>query len=307
MFIKSRAEYDAEKLKAKTDKETVYLSADLQKVVLLPRMPSYKKCIFTTRLITFNMTFAPIGDFGVHHNIKALGLLWHEEIMGRKDEDITSAYWKMFFSRQFRDILRFVIWADNCGGQNKCWTLFTMLVLVVTITHVEQVTLKYFTVGHSFMSADNFHRNVEKEMKAMDKVYDFDDFIKCVENVGIAQILDFTDFYNFESGLSEGKASKTSRPLLANVKEVEFRKGSLNMFYKCFEDDEFREANFLKAKTKKSISDMPLRRTEKRGICEKKKSEILKNLSTVFPATRRSFFENLLVNDDSVDLMTERE
>ena len=179
----------------------------------------------------------------------------------------------------------------------------------MTITHVDRVTLKYFVVGHSFMSADNFHRMVEKEMKAMDKVYDFDDFIKCVENVGNAQVLDFTDFYDFQNGLSrEGKASKESRPILADVnKEVEFRKGSLNMYFKCFDDDEFREANFLKAKTKKYIKDMPAQRTEKRGITEKKKSEILKNLAPLFPATRRPFFKNLHVNNNSKDLMTERE
>ena len=45
---------------------------------------------------------------------------------------------------------------------------------------IEKVTLKYFTVGHSFMSADNFHSSVEREMKKMDKVYDFNDFIQCV-------------------------------------------------------------------------------------------------------------------------------
>ena len=76
----------------------------------------------------------------------------------------------------------YAIWVDNCGGQNKCWTLYTMMVGLVNSQEsmIENVTLKYFTVGHSFMSADNFHSSVEREMKKMDKVYDFNDFIQCV-------------------------------------------------------------------------------------------------------------------------------
>ena len=82
---KAREEYTKDKERASSDTSTLYLSSGLQKVILLPRVPGYKSSIFTSRLITFNMTFALIG-------------------------------------------LR-VIWAGNCGGQNKCWTLYTMLML----------------------------------------------------------------------------------------------------------------------------------------------------------------------------------
>ena len=74
------------------------------------------------------------------------------------------------------------------------------------------------------MNADNFCSMVEKEMKAMDKFYDFDDFIKCVDAVGNAQVLKPQNFHNYESGLNGGKALKTSRPILAHVKGVEFAK-----------------------------------------------------------------------------------
>ena len=87
----SRQDYVADNELATTDNSTVFLSADLQKVVLLPRMPGYKKCIFTSRLIAFNMTFAPIGK---KNSSKAQGVLWHQSICGRKD--IFSAFIKCF-------------------------------------------------------------------------------------------------------------------------------------------------------------------------------------------------------------------
>ena len=103
-----------------------------------------------------------------------------------------------------------------------------MLVQVVNSTHLHKVTLKYFTVGHSFMSADNFHHGVEN---AMDKVYDFEDFVKCVSEVGEVSVMQPTNFYSFQNGLSESQASKKSRALLADVYTVEFRQGSLDMHF----------------------------------------------------------------------------
>ena len=279
----SRQDYETDKKTATSDKSTVFFSVDLQKVVLLPRLPGYKKCIFTSRLITFNMTFAPIGVQGKCNSSKAQGILWHEAICGRRDKDITSAYYKMFCSPLYRNYKNYVIWVDNCGGQNKCWTLYTMLVkLLNTYSHIDKITLKYFTVGHSFMSADNFHRSVEKEMKAMDKVFDFHDFTKCVANVCDAVVMTHKDFYDFVRGLSEGKASKLSRPYLSDVYIAEFRRGSMKMYYKLHNDDSFKDADFLKRNVKKSIKIMPpQQQQQEQGIKSKKKETILKNLSSL--------------------------
>ncbi|KAI4790401.1 hypothetical protein KUCAC02_034655, partial [Chaenocephalus aceratus] len=48
----------------------------------------------------------------------------------------------------------------------------------------EDITLKFFQPGHTFMSADSFHHGVEQEMKSRPGgvVYDFDDFLSVVGN-----------------------------------------------------------------------------------------------------------------------------
>ena len=65
-FVLHKNRYDAARELYKSDavkssSDTKYMSVDLQKVILLPRLPGYKVAIFTPRLITFNQTFAPLG------------------------------------------------------------------------------------------------------------------------------------------------------------------------------------------------------------------------------------------------------
>ena len=59
------------------------------------------------------MTFAPIGLRGRDHPSKALWVLLHEAISGRKDENISSAYLKAFSFANFQDFYEWVIWAGR--------------------------------------------------------------------------------------------------------------------------------------------------------------------------------------------------
>ena len=61
-----------------TDKITV--SVEMQKVIMLPRLPGIKEAIFCKCLVVFNETFAPTGKKA---NMKPVGILWHETIEGR--------------------------------------------------------------------------------------------------------------------------------------------------------------------------------------------------------------------------------
>lgn len=57
-------------------------SVDLQKIVMLPRLPGFKSACFTRRLVSFHETFAPIGKYC--SRLKTHSFLWHEEISGKK-------------------------------------------------------------------------------------------------------------------------------------------------------------------------------------------------------------------------------
>ena len=47
-----------------------------------------------------------------------------------------------------------------------------------------QSLFKYFEPGHTFMSADNFHHQVERRMRQKKNVEDFQDFVDVVSTCG---------------------------------------------------------------------------------------------------------------------------
>ena len=58
------------------------------------------------------------------------------------------------------------------------------------------------------MSADSFQYLVEKKAMKMYNLYDFQNFMKCVLNVGRAVNMNPEDFYKWEKQLSKGKIPK---------------------------------------------------------------------------------------------------
>lgn len=73
---------------------------------------------------------------------------------------------------------------------------------------LESLTVKYFEPGHTFMSADSFHHNVEKSLKKMGKVNDFQDVVSAVGNaskhVNIIE-MQLNNFFDWIDGTSQYK------------------------------------------------------------------------------------------------------
>ena len=88
----------------------------------------------------------------------------------RKAADICGDIMKILTSPYLdpdREYDHLIIWADNCGGQNKNYALFQTLFTAMQSQFVQfnKVTIKYFVAGHSFMAADAFHAAVECSIK----------------------------------------------------------------------------------------------------------------------------------------------
>ena len=88
------------------------------------------------------------------------------------------------------------------------------------------------------MSADSFHHKVEGEMKKTKNVCDWSDFTKCVQKAGQIAEMDIQDFKEHESGLTQSKASKETRPLLDTITAVRFEEGSFALNYKTSHSDQ---------------------------------------------------------------------
>lgn len=70
--------------------DEIFYSAELQKVIMLPRLDTFKEVIFTPRLIVFNESFVPLGKM-CPQSVN-FACLWHEAIAGRKKKILLVAF-----------------------------------------------------------------------------------------------------------------------------------------------------------------------------------------------------------------------
>ncbi|KAK5915997.1 hypothetical protein CesoFtcFv8_001540 [Champsocephalus esox] len=278
--------------------DTSTRSVDLQKVIMLPRMPGVKSAVFTRRIVAYHETFASVGKKTNKKN--TISVVWHEGIAGRSAAEITSAYAAAL--EKEGDIKHIVYWVDNCSSQNKNWCLFSSLVSIVNSQTIstEDITLMFFQPGHTFMSADSFHHGVEQEMKSRPGgvVYDFDDFLSVVGNSNSKKVevveLKNEGIRDWTDGHSAVKSKRL--PKLADLKVVQLRRGSRSMFVKIsHEEEDFTELDFLQKKFQLKIPTTL--RPQDKGIEEAKKRDILKKLGPLMPPNRRLFWSCLHVSN----------
>jgi hypothetical protein len=307
-YINAREEYVKD---ANRDWEQgeVVVSADLMKVVVLPSLP-HKICLFTSRLIAFNMTFAllkPEKKATTKRDRSAesgaqVAILWHEALAGRDGCDIVSVYWKWLLLQ--RDCLRLTIYADNCGAQNKQWALYTMLVYAVNsdLIKAKKITFKYLESGHTFMSADSLHHQCEHALRNK-VVADYSDFRSALGSKMVILDMDVQDFAEWQSGVSRYQInSYAKRPLMTDISVAQFERGSNEMFFK-FEFDERAFHRYTLFKRKFTISDLPPPcKTIPRGLSADKKKAILDNLCPLMHPSRRLFWEQIPSSDEVLDL-----
>lgn len=248
-------------------------------------------------------------------NLSPSAVIWHEGLAGRKKEELCSAFHKYLLSQ--RDVLSIKIWLDNCAAQNKNWTLFSFLAHIINSSDIATNVLEiyYFEPGHSFMSADSFHHQVEQSLNsycsssktgAGGKVYDFNDFERVIEQVKVKNVkvlsMELRDFRDWKDHSSLMKIKKHSpRPYLSDIVKLKFERGSFNLSYSYEYDSQYTELNFLTAKYLKKPTE-PNVRSQFRGVTKSRKSDIIKKLCPLMPENRRQFWEELPVSNEVADL-----
>lgn len=287
-----------EQTKKEFDEKNIFVSVDLQKVIMLLRVDSFKKVLFTKRIIAYHESFVPLGR---NSKLFPFACIWHEgtRISGRNKENLISTFYAFFLNN--RDANTMTIWLDNCSSQNKNWCLFSFLIYIVNsdLICVKEITLNYFESGHTFMSADRFHHQVELSLKHQKKTYDFNDFAHAVGNANKSKLnvkkMDYFDFFSWKDYKAQQKLTKsTNRILLKDIVSVNVKRGKFILYTKSNFNENYTELNFLR-KTAMKINGMPhpVSLTKPRGIQKEKRDSILQNLSQVLPMNRKTFWENI--------------
>lgn len=275
---------------------------------MLPRAEMFKEVIFTPRLIAFNESFVPVGAYS--KAFKPLAVIWHEGISGRKKEDLISTFYAFLLNN--RDTPYITIWLDNCAAQNKNWSLLSFFIFIVNCADVDlkDLHIKYFQSGHTFMSADAFHHQVELSLKKARKVFDFNDFKLAVLNSNSSKVeikeMNIKDFYQWKDYSSKFKLQKiTPKPYLKDMVHLNFRRGENVVYYKNEFSEEFKLLNFLSAKEQKEGIKKPSLMTKQRGISLERKANLISKLQAIIPKNRMKFWEELTTSETDVNLDNE--
>lgn len=284
---------------ASATEDVIFYSIDMEKVIMLPRLDTYKQALFTRRISTYNETFAPIGSFN-KPNKPVIAVLWHEGVASRKQEQVISAYNQFFV--QMRDSKHIVLWLDNCSNQNKNWCLLTFLVEKVNSSDnsIETIDLYFFEPGHTYMSADSFHQKVEKSLKSTKNVYDFTDFSTCVEKaLPNVKVIPMTSdlFQKWRSYKSSAKLKKLPKTFyLRDVKQLRATRGDLTIKYKTAyetDDEDMLTLDFLMKSIKKEGFPVAETQADNIGVLKEKKDDIIQKLCPLMPPSRRQFWQDL--------------
>ncbi|GFR65787.1 C-type lectin [Elysia marginata] len=202
-------------------------------------MPGVKSCVFANRLVAYHETFAPLGD---QHKKKypkqVMSILWHEGISGRSAANVTSAFIKAI-SMMAEDAKDIVIWCDNCAAQNKNWTLYTSIARFMNSSAdivPQTVTLKYLETGHTFMSADSFHAQVETNMRRKKNVFNFHDFVT-VEFIAKSKAYQRYNTYYFDEsdiGIDDFYAFNTTCDQIPRCPPNSIHRNTINNITSCY-------------------------------------------------------------------------
>ncbi|XP_072162574.1 uncharacterized protein [Bemisia tabaci] len=276
---------------------TVCFSADLQKIIMLPRVDMFKKVLFLQRLIAYHETFAPVGT--KCKKIQPHAFIWNEAITGRLKEDIISIFYKFFLMQ--RDATKIIVWLDNCAGQNKNWALLSFLVFIINSTQISatEIHFIYFEPGHSFMSADSFHHQVELALKRQGKTYDFGDFASAVAAANNGKNLvipmQHQEFFNWVDYASQAKLKNAAvRVYLKDIVYLKAVRGDFQLYYKSSYDGDFKTLDFLKKIAAKTDGmPVPSHLSRPRGFPSAKKEKILSELKGIIPDNRKKFWLDL--------------
>ena len=87
LAVEVRQLYAEDKQASVASENHSFCRVDLQKVIMMPRLPGVKTAVFTRRLVVFHEMFAPLKSLS-----NTTSVVWHEAISEHRADDIASSF-----------------------------------------------------------------------------------------------------------------------------------------------------------------------------------------------------------------------
>ena len=162
------------------------------------------------------------------------------------------------------------------------------------------------------MAADTIHGTIGKLFHKTSTVTTFDDLVQLCEKANNnikAIVLDLPLIYPISKKARTRSTTRVKIPLMKSIVEVQFKKGSSMLHDKeFFLKESYTTVNFLQPSFLKKgvLKTFPAPRTERRGITQSKRDNIVNTLKGV-PQSAHSFWNSIYCNNTSLDLCCSRD
>jgi hypothetical protein len=119
------------------------------------------------------------------------------------------------------------------------------------IFFLKTITLDFLKPGHSFQPADSVHSAIERKMDSFKNIYSFDHIIEIIQNSRVnlsVKPIFYSEIYEFIGNSNVKKLESDERFYLRDVKSVQFRKYSSNIYLKLDYKKKYNEKSILNIK-----------------------------------------------------------
>lgn len=98
--------------------------------------------------------------------------LWSENEAKKGSNEVSSCLLQYIEKRASEGVTDFLLWSDNCPGQNRNKQVLAMLVYA-SCKHNVSIKLSFLEVGHTQNEGDSVHATIERHAKGR-KIYTLD-------------------------------------------------------------------------------------------------------------------------------------
>ena len=122
---------------------TIYGTMDIQKAIALPKL-SAQQTNYSLQLWVYNSGFHVMNDG------TSLMYVWPEYVASRGTDEVGSCILK-FLGGMDAKFKQFILWSDNCGGQNKSKNICCDFFRILNNGRFDVVEQKFAVPGHFYL------------------------------------------------------------------------------------------------------------------------------------------------------------
>lgn len=245
--------------RSKNENDLEVICFDLQQALPIPQL-TVGKAFYLRKIWMYNLGIYD-GKTG-----KSYMNMWTEDVAKRGSDEIASCILKYIKEHPPTPNKHLIVFTDNCGGQNKNWTIMALWLHLVRTKVYKSIEHRFLVAGHTHLPCDRDFAAIEKHKKYLGQVYSPECWVEAVKDSKIQNPftvyrINQNDIFSFEKiskSLSKKKLTDEKENVdFSKVRCFKFEESHHNtMFIKHFLNEAFKAVNIGKRGQKIQIEEL---------------------------------------------------